>query len=155
MTQRTHQIDHKVDQLLEAMQSDNIRITPQRRAILTFLISSPVHPSVEEIYQQVKKDNPKISLATVYNNVRAFVKAGIVQELNLDEKSKHYDLVYHHPHGHLICQQCGKIEDLEVGGLDQVYQQASQLNHFKVQSMELTFQGLCNHCQAKIDQENK
>ncbi|MGX7109237.1 Fur family transcriptional regulator [Facklamia miroungae] len=146
--QDKEKLEMEITKLLEQMQKDKIRVTPQRRAILKIILTKVNHPSVEEIYQQVQEVYPTMSLATVYNNVRAFVNAGILQELNFDEKTKRYDLVYQ-PHGHTICQSCGKIEDVFLDQFADLYKEISQLERFQVQSMEVSFRGLCQECLGK------
>ncbi|MGF3067109.1 Fur family transcriptional regulator [Facklamia sp. P13055] len=146
-------IESDINQLLEKMKKGKVRITPQRRAILKTILTKVKHPSVEEIYQQVQQDYPQMSLATVYNNVRAFVNAGILQELNIDEKTKHYDINVH-PHGHTICEACGKIEDVFLNQFNDIYTEIKELGKFKVRAMEVSFYGFCQECYEKEAQNN-
>ncbi|MCR8969472.1 Fur family transcriptional regulator [Facklamia sp. 7083-14-GEN3] len=143
-------IESEINQLLEIMKKDKVRVTPQRRAILKIILTKVKHPSVEEIYQQVQQEYPQMSLATVYNNVRAFVSAGIIQELNIDEKTKHYDINVQ-PHGHTICESCGKIEDVFMNQFNDLYSEIQELDKFNVKSMEVSFYGLCQECCEKIE----
>lgn len=66
---------------LSTLRESGVRITPQRHAILEFLISSDSHPTADEIYKALEIEFPNMSVATVYNNLRVFRNAGLVKEL--------------------------------------------------------------------------
>ncbi|MBF6633514.1 MAG: peroxide-responsive transcriptional repressor PerR, partial [Planococcus sp. (in: Bacteria)] len=64
---------------LDALKSTGVRITPQRHAILEYMIHSTTHPTADDIYRALEKTFPNMSVATVYNNLRVFRKAGLVK----------------------------------------------------------------------------
>jgi len=65
-----------VNDSIEKMKNSNIRITPQRYAILEYLVESKMHPTADDIYKALADRFPNMSAATVYNNLRLFVKIG-------------------------------------------------------------------------------
>ena len=78
-----HHDDHHHDHLkdaLEMLKKSSVRITPQRHAILEFLIHSMSHPTADEIYKALEGKFPNMSVATVYNNLRVFREVGLVKE---------------------------------------------------------------------------
>ncbi len=85
--------------------------TPQRLAILDFLEGNTSHPSAEDIYRTVSKKYRSMSLATVYNTLNTFTKAGALRELTIDPSRKRYDpdTSSHH---HFLCVLCGAIVDI-------------------------------------------
>src|SRR5574341_1100594 len=85
--------------------------TPQRLAILDYLEGNTSHPSAEDIYRSVSKTYRSMSLATVYNTLNMFTRAGTLRELTIDPERKRYDpdTSSHH---HLLCVLCGKIVDV-------------------------------------------
>ncbi len=89
----------------------NIKLTPQRLAILTFLKGNKSHPSAEDIFKSVKKQFPTMSFATVYNTLEALKSKGSVQELKIDSAKKRYD-PDNSKHHHLICIKCKNIVDI-------------------------------------------
>src|SRR4051794_21073386 len=93
---------------LVTLKESGVRITPQRHAILEFLISAEMHPTADEIYRALEDDFPNMSVATVYNNLRVFRNAGLVKELTYGDASSRFDFVTH-DHYHIICDDCGKI----------------------------------------------
>ena len=66
---------------LDTLKTTGVRITPQRHAILEYLIDSMIHPTADDIYKALEDKFPNMSVATVYNNLRVFREVGLVKEL--------------------------------------------------------------------------
>ncbi|QBP40382.1 MULTISPECIES: peroxide-responsive transcriptional repressor PerR [Paenisporosarcina] len=130
---------------LDTLKSTGVRITPQRHAILEFLIQSMIHPTADEIYRALEDKFPNMSVATVYNNLRVFRESGLVKELTFGDSSSRFDFVTIE-HYHIICDSCGKIVDFHYPGLDEVEQLASHLTGFQVNSHRLEIYGSCPTC---------
>ena len=133
---------------LEALKSTGVRITPQRHAILEFMIHSTSHPTADDIYRALEKAFPNMSVATVYNNLRVFKKAGLVKELTYGDSSSLFDFVTH-DHYHMICNECGKIVDFHYPGLDEVEHLASHVTGFQVDYHRLEIYGTCRDCYSE------
>ncbi|MFC5591896.1 peroxide-responsive transcriptional repressor PerR [Sporosarcina soli] len=138
---------------LDALKTSGVRITPQRHAILEFLISSDTHPTADEIYKALADDFPNMSVATVYNNLRVFRNAGLVKELTYGDSSSRFDFVTH-DHYHIICDQCGTIVDFHHPGLEEVEHLASHVTGFKVNSHRLEVYGTCPECASRVASTN-
>lgn len=134
---------------LDALKTSGVRITPQRHAILEFLISSDTHPTADEIYKALADDFPNMSVATVYNNLRVFRNAGLVKELTYGDSSSRFDFVTH-DHYHIICDECGTIVDFHHPGLEEVEHLASHVTGFKVNSHRLEVYGTCPTCAVRV-----
>ncbi len=126
----------------------NYRITPQRLAILKILSHSIGHPSVENIYSQVKPDFPTTSLATVYKNVSILKEMGEVLELAFSGASSRYDGLKPYPHPHLICTRCGDIQDPDLDSLKDMTAELMQETGYNIAHHRLDFFGLCPKCQT-------
>lgn len=113
----------------------------QREAIVRTLANTVSHPTAEEIYAEVKKNCPKISLATVYRNLRMLAKEGEVLVLHTSDDKEHYDGTVT-PHAHLCCPRCGKVSDLP---LDAELIKALSETQPKAK-FELNFYSLCKDC---------
>ncbi len=87
----------------------------QRDIILSHLKEVKTHPSADELYLEVKKELPKVSLATVYRNLEQLEQHGLINLL--PGKVKRYDGNIE-VHQHLSCPKCGKICDTEISGLE-------------------------------------
>ena len=133
---------------LETLKETGVRITPQRHAILEYLINSLSHPTADEIYKSLEGKFPNMSVATVYNNLRVFREVGLVKELTYGDASSRFDFITT-DHYHAICEKCGAIVDFHYPGLDEVEQLASHVTGFKVAHHRMEVYGLCPECNAK------
>jgi Fur family peroxide stress response transcriptional regulator len=120
-----------------------LRCTPQRYAVMAFLMEHPGHPTVAEIFDAVNRRDPRSSRATTYNNLRDLVQAGLVREVAAEGRAARYDAkgVRHH---HFICDRCGKVEDIEWYDLPRPA--PSLLGKRTLRACELIFRGLCTGC---------
>jgi len=138
---------------LDTLKSTGVRITPQRLAILEYMISSMSHPTADDIYRALEQNFPNMSVATVYNNLRVFREAGLVKELPFGDSSSRFDFVTH-DHYHIICQDCGTIVDFHYPALDEVEHVASHVTGFQVNSHRMEIYGKCPSCATKTTQLN-
>ncbi|MET0786156.1 MAG: peroxide-responsive transcriptional repressor PerR [Paenisporosarcina sp.] len=133
---------------LDTLKSTGVRITPQRHAILEFLIQSMIHPTADDIYRALENKFPNMSVATVYNNLRVFREVGLVKELTYGDSSSRFDFVTN-DHYHIICDACGKIVDFHYPGLDEVEHLASHVTGFKVNNHRMEIYGTCPNCMTQ------
>src|SRR5213083_132386 len=95
-----------------SLESSGLRCTPQRYAVMAFLMEHNRHPTAAEIFEGVNRLDPRSSRATTYNNLRDLVQAGLVREVAVEGRAARFDAkgIRHH---HFICDRCGKVEDIE------------------------------------------
>ena len=101
------------------------------------------HPTAAEIFAAVNRVDPRSSRATTYNNLRDLVRAGLVREVAVEGRSARFDAkgTRHH---HFICDQCGKVEDIEW--YDVPKPASGSLDKRLIRESELIFRGLCTKC---------
>ncbi|HET6420624.1 MAG TPA: transcriptional repressor [Geobacteraceae bacterium] len=143
------QIEERLSPILSKIKGGDFRMTPQRLAIIKILISSESHPSVEEIYKEVKKLFPTTSLATVYKTITLLKELNEVLELGFPDGSNRYDGNKPYPHPHAICTKCKKILDPEISSVHDLSEEMRQKTGFVISSHRLDFFGLCPDCQRK------
>ena len=98
--------------LKKALKKEGLRYTQQRQLIWDELCSSEDHRDAEEIYLSLRKDGVNASRATVYRTIDVLVKNKLVRKLDLgDGKARYENKMDSSHHDHLICVQCGKIEE--------------------------------------------
>lgn len=136
---------NKLKEALESLKKTGVRITPQRHAILEYIINTMSHPTADEIYKALEGKFPNMSVATVYNNLRVFRQVGLVRELTYGDASSRFDFVTSN-HYHVICTNCGKIVDFHYPGLDEVEHLASHVTGFKISHHRMEVYGLCPEC---------
>ena len=103
-----------------------------------------VHATPDEIYQAIDRADPRASRATVYNNLHALVRAGLIREVAVDGKGVRFDarLDRHH---HFVCEGCGRVEDIAWFDLPPRGRR-SPLGKRIVGSYQVVFRGICQDC---------
>lgn len=137
---------NRYETIIKKLRDNGHKITPQRMAIVKILSRSEVHPSVEDIYDQIKKDFPTMSLATVYRNIVLIKSLGEVLELGFPDGSNRYDGNKPYPHPHVICIKCKKIVDPDLDSLDNMTKEVANETNFKILNHRLDFFGVCSDC---------
>lgn len=121
------------------------RMTNQRRIILEELKKHVDHPTADEIYTEVRKELPRVSLGTVYRNLERMSELGIILKLE-GTGQKRFD-PNPMPHPHFRCVKCGKVEDvhmeIEPPALDENSQWCSERT---IQGVIMEFYGHCSEC---------
>ena len=131
----------EVEQFLRA---SGKRVTAERRLILRIIEDNP-HLDANEIYQLARRENPKISLSTIYRTMTMLRQLGLVEATDLGEDHYHYE-VHLQEHYHLICLGCGKV--IEIPPSD-VIKQLGEERGFKVVGVKLEIFGYCEECQRQ------
>ncbi len=139
----------RLEKMIDNLKRHGYKITPQRLAILRILAYSLGHPSVEEIYQQIRIDFPTISIATVYKNISTMKTLGEVLELGFGNDSSRYDGHTPYPHPHVICTKCKKIVDSQLENFQDFTQKVIQETGFSIVNHRIDFFGLCPDCQRQ------
>ena len=131
-----------------SLEGGGLRSTPQRYAVMAFLMENTGHPTAAEIFEAVNRVDPRSSRATTYNNLRDLVRAGLVREVAVEGRAARYDAkgMRHH---HFICDRCGNVEDLEW--YDVPRPASSSLGKRTLRECELIFRGLCKKCASRHD----
>ena len=139
----------RYETIIQKLRDNGHKITPQRLAIISILAKSEGHPSVEIIHDQVRKDFPTMSLATVYRNILLIKSLGEVLELGFPDGSNRYDGNRPYPHPHVICVVCKKIVDPDLESLDEMKKEVALETDFKILNHRLDFFGICSNCMAE------
>lgn len=141
-------ISERFAEAVDILKENGVRMTPQRHAILNFLLSSMSHPTADEIYKALEMTFPNMSVATVYNNLRVFKDAGLVKELTYGDASSRFDANMK-DHYHIICRHCGKITDFEYPLLTEVEVKAAEKTGYHIDSHRMEIYGICPSCNKK------
>lgn len=122
------------------------RLTKQRQAILAVLNHTP--QNVAMIRLALHNQGFHLDKTTLYRNLHSLVTIGLVLSTKLQDDGLYYELAdHHHHHHHVQCQNCGKIEDIEVD--EQALLQAAKAHSsFHIKQHQLEFFGLCPKCQT-------
>lgn len=124
-----------------------MRMTPQRVAILRILADDASHPTAEQVFDEIQQTFPTTSRATVYKTLEVLKDIGQLIELEFTDRGNRYDGMRVTPHAHAVCEQCGRIDDVEVP-LDGLRRDAAVGSEFEIRSERVDFYGLCPDCQT-------
>jgi Fur family peroxide stress response transcriptional regulator len=144
-----HNRQNRLDNIVGKLREQKCRITPQRVAIIRIFLNSQTHPSVEQVYEQVKINFPTTSLATVYKTVHLLKEIGEILEIGSAAGGNRYDGNKPYPHPHLICTRCKTIIDPDLRILDQLPKEVAKTSGYRIISHQLDFFGICPECQKK------
>ncbi len=134
----------KAHQIINALKSKGLRVTPQRFAVYANLLGRRDHPTAEQILLDLNQDGPISSQATVYSCLQALQEVGLVRQGLLSEGVCRYDAKIE-PHHHFCCQVCGAISDLDWDILEGI--NLDKLPpRLRAQSYELAIYGICELC---------
>jgi Fur family peroxide stress response transcriptional regulator len=133
----------KTRDLKNILVSINLKVTPQRLAVLKAVKQLTGHPSSEEVRMFIQRTNPNIALGTVYNTLETFVEKGIIRKVKTEKDFMRYDPIIE-KHHHLYCADSEKIEDYfddELDGLLKEYFEKKNLLHFRIKDIKLQIIG--------------
>jgi Fur family peroxide stress response transcriptional regulator len=126
-----------------SLKGSGLRCTPQRYAVMAFLMECNRHPTAAEIFEAVNRVDPLSSKATTYNNLRDLVQAGLVRDVAVRGRAARFDVkgMRHH---HFICDRCGNVENMEW--YDVPRPASGSLGRRILRECDLIFRGLCAKC---------
>jgi Fe2+ or Zn2+ uptake regulation protein len=113
---------------------------------MAFLMEQNRHPTAVEIFEAVNRVDPRSSKATIYNNLRDLVEAGLVREVAVEGRAARFD-AKGMPHHHFICDRCGNVEDMEW--YDVPIPSPTALGKRTLRECEVIFRGLCKNCASR------
>jgi len=140
-----------LDSFRRLIKSNGLKYTKQRELILETIYSNRGHFTPEDIYNLIKRDYPdvKVGIATIYRTLSLLESGGIVSSISFGTQGKKYEFGLGEHHDHLVCLECGKIEEF----IDEVIEQQQELiakkYGFKMTGHILKIVGICKDCQSK------
>ena len=125
------------------LKEKNLKITPQRIAVLEAILELGNHPTAENIIESIKMNHPNIAIGTVYKILEIFVDNGIVKKVKTDKDIMRYDAILE-KHHHLYCVESDRIEDYYDEELNQILEkhfENKKIKDFKIEDIKLQIIG--------------
>ena len=128
------------------IKDSNLKVTPQRVAVLEALNNLKNHPTADKIKEYVVKNHPNIAVGTIYKTLETFVDKGLVKKVKTEKDVMRYDAILD-KHHHLYCEETERIEDFFDNQLDNMiekYFKKKKIPNFKVKDIKLQIIGTFN-----------
>ena len=135
-------MNQKIDSIAKTLIEKNIKPSYQRIKILEYLIMKKNHPTVDRIFNDLVKEIPTLSKATVYNSLDLFEKENLAKVVTIEDNETRYDAKVA-THGHFKCESCGSIYDFEIN-IDDF--STDSLKQFRITEKNVYFNGICSKC---------
>jgi Fur family peroxide stress response transcriptional regulator len=129
------------DSVLAKLRTKGYKLTPQRVAVVKYLMNNKEHPTADLIYRKLRKKYPMVSFSTVYNTLEILQEIDEIKELTISQKSAHFDPKTE-PHHHFFCETCGKVRDV----LQNVDIPSQWIENHRLSSYQIYFYGICSEC---------
>jgi Fur family ferric uptake transcriptional regulator len=140
--------------LRSLLNQEGFRLTSQRQKILDLFEADSYgrHLSAEEIHHALAAQGKKISFSTIYRALHMLVSLGLIQEVELVEGRKLYELSTPstNPHHHLVCVHCGAFNEFTDEQVTQVSARETLQRGFSLVNCQFTVLGVCPQCQKKV-----
>ena len=130
------------------LRAQGYRLTPQRLTILRILQDADRHLTPVEVYQLAQAAMPGLTEPTVYRTLSFLTEQGLLLAAHVSNGQIVYEIA-EHSHHHLICRACGGTQEIDHNVLGSLYQQFQDSTGYLIDSIHLTFFGLCPDCQNK------
>ncbi|MGA2967807.1 MAG: transcriptional repressor [Candidatus Levyibacteriota bacterium] len=131
----------------DELQAVSLKATPARIAVMKFLEVTERPVDTQTIINYLKKEKIDADPATIFRMMNDFLQKGITKQIQFQEGKARYELSNKRHHHHLICTNCGKIEEVEGDFLKQMEEEIYRDKKFRVKDHALEFFGLCADCQ--------
>lgn len=133
------------ERLESACRREGLPVTVQRRIIYSALLERNDHPTVDQVFAQVKERIPGVSRTTVYRTLEILANLGMVHRIHHFAASARFDgnMERHH---HLVCTACGKVVDLQDSTTTVSNLRDVRRNGFALRDYSIYFEGFCSYC---------
>lgn len=125
----------------------DLKATPSRIAVLSFLEGTKEPVDVNSIINFLKKEKINTDPATIFRMMNDFLDKGVTKQIQFEKGKTRYELSSKGDHHHLICEECGKIESVSDTFIPQMETEILNKNKFLVKRHMLEFFGICKNCQ--------
>ncbi len=129
----------------ERLRRAGLRVTAARLAVLSLLGSERRHPTAEQVHATLHPAHPSLSLSTVYGTLDAFVRAGLCRRVRSGDGRMRVDGTAVE-HDHAVCRGCGRIFDVERGGIALPPVPARLPRGLTVGAVRIEYDVICSSC---------
>ncbi len=139
------------ESIQSSLKERGVRLTRQRKILLDLIDRSGQHLDAERLYRLARAKDPKLNRVTVYRTLKMLKETGLVDELDLmhfDGDQHYYETRMKQEHAHVICLNCGKVEEFFGEPLQKLRRQVESHLGYEVLLARTEIGGYCPHCQV-------
>jgi Fur family ferric uptake transcriptional regulator len=132
----------------EFLRGRSLKLTSQRERIFERAFATHEHFTAETLYSWMQEEEgPKVSRATVYRTLSLLVEGDFLESLDTGQGEMHYEHVLGHAHhDHMVCLDCGKIEEFVDERIEKLQKEAARAVGFVMVAHDLRLRGYCKAC---------
>ncbi|HJQ83092.1 MAG TPA: transcriptional repressor [Candidatus Binatia bacterium] len=132
----------------QALRERSLKSTSQRDDIARVFFAAEGHLSIDELYREVRKVNPRVGYATVYRTLKLLKEIGLAAERHFDDGQARFEPVEAdaEQHDHIICERCGKIVEFASQELERLQERIGRFLGFVVDRHRMELYGICAGC---------
>ena len=131
------------------LEKKDLKLTSQRRTILSVASDVKGHFSAEGLLELSKKKDPTISMATVYRTLDLLKESKILEEQDFGDGKKSYESALGRKHhDHFVCVKCGRIIEFENDHIEHLQDSEAKKHSFKIVYHSLKLFGFCKNCNS-------
>ena len=119
----------------------------QKKLVYDIVAATMSHPTADWVYEQARKKLPRISLGTVYRNLKQLTSEGLLLEITTSRGASRYDANLT-KHSHLRCARCNRLEDLTQNEIEFIPK--SRLRRYQILEFRIEFLGICPACRSAV-----
>ena len=129
---------------VQSLKESGLKATLPRRKILELFESSKVrHLSAEDVYKALIAEGIDVGLATVYRVLTQFEQAGLLSRQNFETGKAVFELNQGGHHDHLVCLQCGRVEEFFDSDIEKRQNQVAKQRGFELRGHSLAMYADC------------
>jgi len=134
---------------IRTLRDHGLQVTPQRMAVLRAVASHP-HATADGIWAVAREEIGSISRQSVYDALAVLVERGVLRRVQPAGSPARYEDRVGDNHHHLVCRECGRVEDVDCAVGAAPCLTPSQDRGFEVEEAEVVFLGRCPECRARL-----
>jgi Fur family ferric uptake transcriptional regulator len=131
-----------LDLIIERLELRGHQVTPSRRRVLRAVLAMPAHFTVDDVLRRARG----VGRATVFRTMKLLLDLNVVCRVLMEDGSLHYRLSARGHHHHLVCRNCGRVEDFADCDVSALVEQLARSTKYQIEGHWLEVYGRCASC---------
>lgn len=138
-----------IDLITQRLELRGHRVTQSRRRVLDAVLAQPAHFTVDDVLRATRaprRRQPPVGRATAFRTIRLLVDLNVLCRILLDDGTLHYRLSTRGHHHHLVCRDCGRVEDFTQCDVEPLVRELAKAMEYDIDAHWLEVYGRCRAC---------